>query len=246
MSSRSRPSRFSFCQLHYDGSRCGSEFHPLRVHLASGMCRFMVLIKFGKVWLFSKHLLLSVPSSPSGVCGMLHGVSQLSVHFSSFFFLFLKLDNLNWSMSSFLILSSVRSNLLVEPLWWNFHLSYIFHLQNFYLVHLYFCHFLDILYLDVVSLAIWTYFFRADSLLSSSVYCGGTASTLRQARQSTLAFPSRLRGASRSSEVSSGASWPHTQPWACMWPSSFLGISQSFSKLLWTAPSPALPFKLCG
>lgn len=96
MSSLSLPSRFSFCQLHYDTSRCGSEFNPLRVHLASGMCRFMVLIKFGKVWLFSKHFLLSVPSSP-GVCGMLEGVSQVSINFSSFF-LFLKLDNLNWSM----------------------------------------------------------------------------------------------------------------------------------------------------
>lgn len=77
----------------------------------------MVLIKFGKVWLFSKHFLLSVPSSPSGVCWMLDGVSQVSIHFSSFFFLFLKLDNLNWSMSSFLIFFSVHSNLLVESLW---------------------------------------------------------------------------------------------------------------------------------
>lgn len=76
----------------------------------------MVLIKFGKVWLFSKHFLLSVPSS-SGVCWMLDGVSQVSIHFSSFFFLFLKLDNLNWSMSSFLIFFSVHSNLLVESLW---------------------------------------------------------------------------------------------------------------------------------
>lgn len=169
--------------------------------------------------------------------------------FCSFFFILLSLSQIGqsqlvdvkFSNSFFCTLKSACWVPLVK-----FSFELYFYLQSFYLVHFYFCHFLDILYLNAVSLALWIYFFRADSLLSSSVYCGGTSSTLSQARQSTLAFPSRLRGASRSSEVFSGPSWPHTQPWACMWPSRFPGISQSFSKLLWTAPSPALPFKLCG
>lgn len=105
--------------------------------------------------------------------GMLDGVPRVSIHVSSFFSLFLILDNLNWTVSGFLILLCAR--IYSEPLYWNFHFSYTFQLQNFYLVHFYFYHFLEILYLDVASFSSLSIFLKAclKSLPNKSPVCLG-------------------------------------------------------------------------
>lgn len=111
-------------------------FIVLRLYWVSWRCRLMFLIKFGKfLSFFSLYSLSSPIFSPPGtfnVCVSVHfsislGYPRLpSLHY--FFFLFLKLDNLNVPISWF-----AHSSFYLNPemLYWIFHLLLYFSATEF-------------------------------------------------------------------------------------------------------------------
>lgn len=105
-------------QLYCDASVCGLlTFTILGVYWA-WVCRLMIFIKFGK---FSAFISLSLPALLLArlLCTCWYTFSEYlwdSVCFASPSFLPVpQIDHLNWTSSSWMILSSACSNLLLSP-----------------------------------------------------------------------------------------------------------------------------------
>ena len=103
------------------------EFFLLRVHWVSCMCRLRLFIKVGNCPYFSEGIFsvifsLSSPFGSPITCILLHlTLSYRSLRFflfafvQSFHFLFLRLDNLIFLSSSFLILPFTNKKLMMTP-----------------------------------------------------------------------------------------------------------------------------------